>query len=61
MSPMEQQLLAQALSVAGLALGTLGYARLLRRRRDERRAAAQSATTGLRGLVRVMLDGYVPE
>ncbi|HEY7525228.1 MAG TPA: hypothetical protein VIA82_00075 [Candidatus Limnocylindria bacterium] len=61
MSPMEQQLLAQALSMAGLALGTLGYALILRRRRDQRREAAQSATTGLRGLVRVMFDGYVPE
>ena len=61
MSPTEQQLIAQALSMAGLALGTLGYALLVRRRRDERREATLSAITGLQGLVRVMVDGYVPE
>jgi hypothetical protein len=61
MSPMEQQLIVQALSMAGLALGTLGYALLVRRRRDQRRLASVAAESGLQGLVRVMLEGYVPE
>lgn len=61
MSPMEQQLLAQALSLAGLGLGTLGYFLLVRRRCSERRQASLAAESGLGGLVRVMLDGYVPE
>lgn len=61
MSPMEQQLVAQALSMAGLALGTLGYALIIRRRRDQRRQASAAAETGLQGLVRVMVEGYVPE
>ncbi len=61
MSLMEQQLIAQALSMAGLALGTLGYALLVRRRRDERRLASVTAASGLQGLVRVMVEGYVPE
>jgi len=58
---MELQLLTQALSMAGLALGTLGYALLVRRRRNERRVASAAAATGLQGLVRVMVEGYVPE
>lgn len=61
MSLMEQQLIAQALSMAGLALGTLGYALLVRRRRDVRRQASATAASGLQGLVRVMVEGYVPE
>lgn len=58
---MELQPLAQALSMAGLAIGTLGYWLLVRRRRDERRVASAAAETGLQGLVRVMVEGYVPE
>ena len=58
---MELQPLAQALSMAGLAIGTLGYGLLVRRRRDERRVASAAAETGLQGLVRVMVEGYVPE
>ena len=61
MSPMEQQLVVQALSMAGLALGTLGYGLIVRRRRDQRRQASAAAATGLQGLVRVMVEGYVPE
>ena len=61
MSLMEQQLIAQALSMAGLALGTLGYALLVRRRRDVRRQASATAASGLQGLDRVMVEGYVPE
>lgn len=55
MSALELQPLAQALSVVGLALGTIGYGLLMRRRRDERIEASATAASGLQGLVRVML------
>lgn len=53
---MELQPLSQALSLAGLALGTIGYGLLMRRRRDERIEASATAASGLQGLVRVMLQ-----
>lgn len=61
MSPIEHSLLVQALSLVGLAIGTFGYFLLVRRRCNERYQASAAASSGLQGLVRVMLGGYVPE
>lgn len=57
------QELTQALSLTGLILGSIAYGLLVRRRVQLRRSGDVAATTGLQGLVRVMLadGGYVPE
>jgi hypothetical protein len=61
MSPIEHELLVQALSLMGLGIGTFGYLLLVRRRCHARHQASAAASSGLQGLVRVMLGGYVPE
>jgi hypothetical protein len=49
------QELTHILSLAGLVLGTLAYAALVRRRTCERSEHDTAAATGLGGLVRVLL------
>jgi len=46
------------LTLAALALGTMGYIRILRRRHVERRLDREADAEQLRGLIRVTLIGH---